>query len=252
MTPSEPPLGRGYTADVYAWGDGRVLKLFHGSEGRERADREYRVTRAVHAAGLPAPAAYDMVEVRGRSGIVFERVNGPSLVDAVHARPWTLFAAVRELADLHARIHRLPCPDGLPTQREWLAAEIAATGLTCPALADLPDGDALCHGDFHPGNVLLGPAGPVVIDWGRATRGHALGDVAYTLRLLRMAELPPWVPRPMHLLLAGTRPMIHRLYLKRYFRRCPGTRREVEAWQGPFAAAGVCRGQITPPRTVAR
>jgi hypothetical protein len=56
--PDAALVGRGYTSDVYAWGVGRVLKLFHRSFPRANAKREYRVTRAVHAAGLPAPAAY--------------------------------------------------------------------------------------------------------------------------------------------------------------------------------------------------
>src|SRR5205814_8949014 len=93
--PAAAPLGKGYTSDVYAWGDGRVLKLFHGGLARDRADREYRATRAVHAAGLPAPAAYERVEIDGRCGIVFERVDGPSLFDHVRARPWVLLWAVR-------------------------------------------------------------------------------------------------------------------------------------------------------------
>jgi uncharacterized protein (TIGR02172 family) len=239
------PLGKGYTADVFPWGEGRVLKLFHAGRDRERAGREYRVTRTVHAAGLPVPAAYELVEIDGRCGIVFERADGPSLYDYVQARPWTLVWAVRRLAELHAQIHRCPGPAELPSHRERIAEGIgAATDLAAAdreaarrRLAELPDGPTLCHGDFHPGNVLLTARGPVVIDWGRATRGDPLGDVACTLRLMRTASLPPRSPRPMHLLLACTRPLLQRWYLQRYLRLQAGTRREIEAWQGPLAAA---------------
>src|SRR6478752_2749091 len=103
--PGAAIIGRGFTADVYAWGDGRVLKLFHPG-APDRPEREYRVTRAVHAAGLPAPAVYELVEVDGRAGIVFERVDGPSLFEYVQARPWKLWWAIRRLAELHAQIHR--------------------------------------------------------------------------------------------------------------------------------------------------
>lgn len=244
-----PLVGRGYTADVYAWGDGRVLKLFHPGPDRDRAEREFRVTRAVRAAGLPAPAVLGMVEVGGRCGIVCERIAGPSLVDHVQARPWAMFAAVRQLAELHARVHRCAAPADLPSQRDRIAARIdAAPGLPAAErdaarrrLAALPDGGVLCHGDFHPGNVLLAPGGPVVIDWGSAARGHPLGDVAFTVRLLRTARLPPWVPRPMHLLLGCTRPLLLRAYLGWYLRSAPGTRREIEAWQTPLAAAAGAR-----------
>ena len=96
-----PPLernrlvGKGFCSDVYGWGDGRVLKLFHGWVERDRADREYAVTRTVHAAGLPVPAAYELVEVEGRWGIVFERVDGVSMLAYTQARPWALFAVIR-------------------------------------------------------------------------------------------------------------------------------------------------------------
>lgn len=244
-TPRGALVGRGMTADVYAWGDGRVLKLFHPGRPRHSVEREYRVARAVHAAGVPAPDAFEVVEVGGRWGIVFARVDGPSVLRHVQSRPWALFSAVRWLAELQARIHDCEAPAGLPSQRERVAAGIdAAPGLSAAdrqaaraRLAELPDGGALCHGDFHPENVLLTGRGPVVIDWSGAARGHPLGDLAVTSRLMRTAGLPPWAPAHAHLMMACFRPALHRSYLKWYFRRCPGTRREVEAWQVPLAAA---------------
>src|SRR5438045_1269618 len=99
-------VDRGFTADVYHWGEGRVVKLFHRWYPPRKAEREYRVTRAVHQTGLPVPAVYELVNVDDRCGIVFERVEGPSLFASVQARPWTLFRAVRQLAALHAQVHR--------------------------------------------------------------------------------------------------------------------------------------------------
>jgi aminoglycoside phosphotransferase (APT) family kinase protein len=105
----------------------------------------------------------------------------------------------------------------------------------CPGL--LPDGTTLCHGDFHPGNVLVTPRGLVVIDWSSASHGDPIGDVACTSRLMRAASLPPWSPGYMHLLLGCLRHAMHRSYLKRYFRHHAGTRGQVEAWQAPLAVA---------------
>jgi aminoglycoside phosphotransferase (APT) family kinase protein len=249
----EPPqsalVGKGFNSDVYAWGEGRVLKLFCHGVPRAKAEREYRATRAVHAAGLPTPAAYELVDIDGRCGIVFERVDGVSLLRHTLARPWMLFKAVRWLAELHAQIHRCKGPAELPAQREWIASDIdAADGLSAAEkeaarrrLADLPDGTALCHGDFHPENVLLTPSGPVIIDWDTATRGQPLGDVACTARLIQNAGLPPWSPRYAHLLLACTRRLMLRSYLKRYLELNAGSRQEIAAWRAPLAAARAWR-----------
>jgi aminoglycoside phosphotransferase (APT) family kinase protein len=239
------PVGKGFCSDVYAWGEGRVLKLFHAWVSPARVQREYASTRAVHAAGLPAPAAFELIEVQGRCGIVFERVDGVSLLGYTQARPWAVFGAVRLLAELHGRIHRCQGPAELPSLRERVAEGIEAAGGVTEAqkqaarrrLAELPDGTALCHGDFHPANVLLTPRGPVVIDWGAASRGDPLGDVACTSRLMRTARLPPWAPGCMHLLLKCLRPAMHRSYLKRYLGLHCGRRRQIEAWQAPLAVA---------------
>ena len=54
---------------------------------------------------------------------------------------------------------------------------------------------------------------------------------------MRAAGLPPWSPGYAHLLLRYLRPLMHRSYLKRYFRLNAGTREQVEAWQVPLAVA---------------
>jgi aminoglycoside phosphotransferase (APT) family kinase protein len=239
------PIAKGFASEVYAWGEGRVLKLYHGWVARAQAQHEYTVTRALRAAGQPVPAAFAMCEVDGRHGIVFERVDGVSLLGYTQARPWALFGAIRLLAELHAQIHRCQGPAELPLLRERIARGIDAAPNVSAAdrqtarqrLAELPDGTALCHGDFHPANVLLTARGPVVIDWDSASRGDPLGDVACTSRLIKTAGLPPWAPGYAHLLLRCLRPMMQRSYLRRSCELHTGTRRQIEAWQAPIAVA---------------
>jgi aminoglycoside phosphotransferase (APT) family kinase protein len=209
-----------------------------------RADREFVATRAIHGAGLPAPAAYELIEVAGRPGIVFERVSGVSLLDATQHRPWAIFAAVRSAAELHADLHRCTAPPGLPSLCARIAARIDRSPAPEPErrrararLAALPDGAVVCHGDFHPGNILLTPRGPVVIDWSGAGRGPADADLALTSRLLRPANLPPWSPWYARLMLRCLRMTLHRSYLVGYFRRWPGPRGSVAGWHVPLAVA---------------
>jgi tRNA A-37 threonylcarbamoyl transferase component Bud32 len=255
---SEPALksailvDKGFCSDVFAWGEGRALKLYHRGTLPARVEREFAATRAVHTAGIPAPAAFEMVEVDGRHGIVFERIDGVSLLGYTQARPWAIFEAIHLLAELHARIHRCVAPAGLPTQRSRLAAVIDAADLPTAQkraaqdrLLTLPDGGALCHGDFHPANVLVTPRGPVVIDWGSASVGAPLGDVACTSRLIRTASLPPWSPKDAHLLLHYLRSWMHRSYLKRYFELQEGNRQQLASWEVPLAVATRSRQALT-------
>jgi hypothetical protein len=48
-------IGKGFCPDVYAWGERRALKLFHGRVAPDRAARKFAVSRAVHAAGVSWP-----------------------------------------------------------------------------------------------------------------------------------------------------------------------------------------------------
>src|SRR5437660_5605995 len=113
-------IGTGFTAEVFASGEGRVLKLFLPWVERAAVEREFARAQAVHAAGAPSPATYELVQIGNRYGIVFERVHGDSMVTRVVKKPWTLFAAARELAELHASIHDHAAPPELPAQREQL------------------------------------------------------------------------------------------------------------------------------------
>lgn len=238
-------LARGFTSDVYLWKDGQVLKLFHAGVPASKADREYRITRALHSAGLPVPATYEQIAVRDRFGIVFEHVQGRSMLLQVQARPWTLFTAVRQFADLHAQIHRCVSSLDLPSQREWIGGAIDQSAVLSQTekeaagrtLAELPDGSTLCHGDFHPENILCTKRGPIVIDWGAATRGDPLGDIACTSHLIQTASLPPWTPRYMHMLLRYSRLLIHRSYLNRSLHLHSGTRDQIRKWESLLAVA---------------
>ena len=55
--------------------------------------------------------------------------------------------------------------------------EHIATGILT-LIERLPPGDGLCHGDLHPGNVIMTADGPRLIDWGGAIRAPAGLDLA--------------------------------------------------------------------------
>jgi uncharacterized protein (TIGR02172 family) len=240
-------IGQGRTAEIYAWGDGQALKLYHAGWPASWVEHEAQVTRALAATGLPIPAVGDSLELDGRYGVLFERVAGPSLVRQFSARPWTLARALRAFTDLHLTMHNCVVAR-LPPQREQLARQIREAsplpeGIREAALErldQLPDGDALCHGDYHPDNVLMTRAGPIIIDWGSVSSGNPLADVAQTELLLRVGELPS--PHLAGWLLAFARAFVRRAYVRRYLRRRPASANELAAWRLPIAVARLGEG----------
>jgi aminoglycoside phosphotransferase (APT) family kinase protein len=244
-------LGQGRTAEIFAWGDGRVIKLFRHPDFEGAAQAEAGQTRLAHAAGAPAPAVFGLEWIEGRPGIVCERVEGRTMLAQMLAQVWGAARFARDFANLHARIHRCSGAGLAPQARkaaelsEWVKASALFSdpvrGEVLDALAHLPDGDRLCHGDFHPDNILLTRRGPVVIDWMNAWRGHPLADVARTALLLRLAELPPGVV--LRLVVTLVRGLFHEWYLRHYFRaQTAYARADLEAWMRPMAVVRLTDG----------
>ncbi len=235
-------ISRGRTAEIFRWGNDRVLKLFLKEFPTHWAEHEAEVTGTVHKAGLPVPAMEGVVEVEGRQGIIFERVDGPSMFQVLMSKPWRIRQLVRTLAELHAAIHSCEMPE-LPSLREELESgireEVELPEETKEAvlrhLEQLPDGNAICHLDFHPGNIIMSSHGPVVIDWSNPRRGDPLADVAATSLLFRLAEVPQFMAG--RWLINMLRGWFHSIYLKRYLQLRSVSREQIAAWELPLAAA---------------
>lgn len=238
-------IGAGRTADVFAWGDDRILKLYQAWMPATPIDREFAITRLVRQAGLPVPAAEELVQVDGRLGIVFERVRGMSMLEVLETRPWEIFSISRLLADLHTRMHTILLPQDTYSQHQQIERSIEL-GVDLSKMekqtildmaAHLPDGSEACHGDFHPDNVLMTDHGPVIIDWMTGTRGHPLGDVARTRLLFQTGGLPPRVSFAMRLVINASRRLIYSVYLNRYLQIHPASPSQIDSWQLPLLAA---------------
>jgi aminoglycoside phosphotransferase (APT) family kinase protein len=219
-------LGEGREAEIFAWDEGLVVRLMRDPAATTKLDREEAAVRAAAALGAPVPAVYERVEVDGRPGIVMEAVDGPDQLTLLGSRPWLVVREARELGALHARLHAVRAPAELPELVALVRPRIeSAPGLPSElrrfALAELdalPRGDSLCHGDFYPGNVLVGRDGRKVIDWVGATRGDAHADVARTLLLLRLGTPPPGTPALVRALDRVGRRVIRRGYIRSYAR----------------------------------
>lgn len=190
-------LAAGRVAEIYERGP-RVLKLYRSPSAKRVAFREAAIHAAVEALGLPVPAVWGVEQVDGRWGILFDRANAASFAERMQDDPAVVTRHLICLAQLHGRIHAHPAP-WLGSLVTRLRATIAGAPLLeephkqtlLRSLAAMPDGDRLCHGDFHPMNVLGDVAQPLVIDWPDACRGAPAADAcrSYLLLSLHAADL---------------------------------------------------------------
>jgi Ser/Thr protein kinase RdoA (MazF antagonist) len=183
-------LAEGRTAEVFAYGEGMVLKLDRPEWNGLAAFESGRLADLADA-GLPVARPRGTVTVDGRSGVILDRVDGPSLADVLAG---CSADEAEELADRFAALQSAcnavtvdGLPDLVPRLRGEIEAFVADAGLRAELLgllAALDDGGrGVCHYDFHPANVLVGPGGWVVIDWLTVASGPPPADLARTLVL---------------------------------------------------------------------
>ena len=151
---------------MYAIDEHRVLRRYRT---RTVPESEVRVMRHARAAGYPVPEIHSV----DGADMVLERVDGPTMRQALERAPHELEWHARAFAALHERLFAISAPDGIRA---------------------VSDGNTLLHLDFHPENVLLSSGGPVVIDWANAARGHWADDVALTVVIIQGVLLPEPLP----------------------------------------------------------
>lgn len=244
------PIAVGRTAEIHAWADGAVVKLLRAGFPEAMIEHEARVAELVTRSGMPAPRFLGRATLDGRPGIIFERIDAPTMIEALAAQPWRLGAFARQLARLHAEIHAVS-GDGLDAHAAALERDleraqpwVTPTAVTAVQrlLSTLPPGGSLLHGDLHPGNVLMSERGPMVIDWLTAARGNPTADVARSLFLIAGSALPPEMPRWQRAGASVVRRRFAHSYLAAYRRQRPLDERELAGWRLIILACRIGEG----------
>ncbi len=228
---AEPPqpVSGGFDTRIYGFAlagappgfEGRlILRLYRAGEAF-RAQSEGAVQEAVRGTGFPVPRLLLTIEsdALGGPALVMERAPGATMLGAFGLWPWRMPAMVRLLAQTHLEFHSLD-PDpvlralegaGQPSplfdSGRW--AEELSVRIERGRFHGLRHGLAwvrdafqarapavLCHGDFHPINILVG-AGRVtgLVDWSNFFVGEVEADVAITLVISKYGpvDLPGFV-----------------------------------------------------------
>jgi len=242
MNNLEQPFAAGRTAEIFPYGNGKVLKLFFPSIPLDWINKETDIGRYIQDMPLPVPKVYERIKAKEREGLIYERIDGPSLLSELARKPWTVARTARLLAKLHVQVHQVAAPSNIEPQKEWATGGIPESKKLSPKLRDdvlqllesLPQGDRLCHGDFHPGNIILTRRGPVIIDWMTTSRGTAAGDVARSSVIMEVAKPPEGTP--LRWLLERIRSLLQSTYEKTYFKLNPVETKLFFAWRAVMAA----------------
>lgn len=239
--PVGAPIARGNTSELWAWSDRTVVKVLRPGIPAHWATLEAETIARVHAAGLPVPETEGVIDLDGRPGIVLERIEGVAMWERMKTDLSAVPDLIIQLLDLQTEVQRTAVP-GLPSLAGRLRTKISEA-VQLPTderqaahelLEMLPPGEALCHGDFHPANIILSKRGPIILDWFDAGRGDATADYVRSSLLMRPpSDRSSW--------LAGATPelldRIHSHYITELVRRGAFDAQTFGAWEAVVAVA---------------
>lgn len=145
----------------------------------------------VEETDLNIPKIKSIAVVDGKWSITMDYVEGITLTELMEKYP----EKEDEYLDLFVGLQRTVLSKRVPMLnklKDKMQARISLAKLDATTRYDLhtrldalPKHYNLCHGDFHPSNVIITNDGvPYVIDWAHATQGNASADVATTYLLL--------------------------------------------------------------------
>ncbi|MQA00519.1 MAG: phosphotransferase [Dehalococcoidia bacterium] len=223
-----------------------VARVYPVARTAERAHFESAVHRALASQDYPAPAPLavcERLEASGAPALLMDFVEGRSLLGDLE-RPRAMLGVPRLLAEAHLALHRLDARPvleslsvaGVPAEQVSVDAVVArmearaercglrlAAGLRWVHEHRPPETEraVVCHGDFHPGNVLVEDGSVTgVVDWPNIVVAEAAYDVGHTRHLLLAAPTGA-LPAPVRPLVALLRRVVARRYTSTYLGRAP-------------------------------
>ena len=189
-------IARGNTAEVFEYEEEKICKLFYDGYSTTAIQREYNNALCMLENKLPVPRAYKIVNIQNRTGIIYDKLYGGPILDKI-IEGEDIDKLLNKMCKLHNFI--LSChTKKVLSYKEFLryfAEKDSKSSRILRLIDDLPEGDNLCHGDFHPNNIWINLDGSeTIIDFMNVCHGPWQYDVARTYFLISEGEIPYGIP----------------------------------------------------------
>jgi Ser/Thr protein kinase RdoA (MazF antagonist) len=223
-------VGNGAQATVYAKGDFAV-KLYREGYPKVNVFTEAYMMAHLEQIHFPSPKVYEILFVNERYGIRMDRVKGKMLGEGCgDLSRWD--SVLDALVDLQYRLQKydMAFASNLKTRfrddlkrNDKLSPDLKQE--LFKELDKLPDGQALCHCDFHANNVFFDGTEYTIIDLLQISKGDPAADVACSYVAYNFFNQD-----------------IAELYLNKYCNKSGISRKDVQKWLRVYA--GTLLGQV--------
>ena len=180
-------IGSGYFGNVYQTADDTVVKVLKRG-GFDEAERELRLSKWAFSKGIPTAISFDVVDVDGRPGMVYESLGRDNLRNRLRDHPEQFESVMDRYAALLRTINAVPIeenqlPSAMEDYRRFLRS---AEDLMTPAeyarmtslLETIPDRHTLLHRDCQVKNVKIKNDELFLIDLDTLSYGDPIFELA--------------------------------------------------------------------------
>ena len=177
--------------EIYVEND-KVIKLF--VEGHSQSDilnEALNQSRVEEYSNLNVPKLIEVRKIENRWAIISERIEGKTISQMMKEQPEKIDEYLNLFVDVQLIILSNEVPLLNRIKEKFTRKLENATNIDentkyelQQRLQGMKNHNKLCHGDYHPSNVIVKEDGTVyVIDWAHVTQGNASADAARTFLL---------------------------------------------------------------------
>lgn len=219
-------IGDGGIAEVFAR-DNKAIKLYKPHVPKSEAFYEALINTIIESTGLPVPKVFSVHQVSDRWAMEMELLDGSILSKLIKQQPADTATYLDTMIDMHMRIHNIKDLPIIFSQKQKIESRIRNVSILSVSqkenliseLKNMPDGNCLCHGDYHYNNLIMNNGRVFIIDWVDATIGNPAADVCRTYMLFKIYA-----------------PGIADTYIEKYSNNTDVSIDEIKVWL-PFVAA---------------
>ena len=181
-------IGEGSNGVVYRLSPDTIIKVYKNNDALEDIERERQLAQKALVLGVNTAIPFDIVNVNGKYGSVFELLSSNSLTKLIKANPDNKDKYIKVFADLLKEIHETVVEgDFLPSAKQgalrwvtWLKDHLPEDTYNKlhKLVDDVPESDHMIHGDYHTNNVHYDEKEAILIDMDTLSTGNPVFEFA--------------------------------------------------------------------------
>lgn len=183
------PIAMGNTAKIFLYKN-KIIKLFNDYLPDTESVYEANKQSFAYSCGLSVPNVLDVTKINGKQAIIMEYVEGKTLGELLSENKEKLGYYMDLFVDSQRKIHLVKA-DSLEPMSEKLHRQIQSAHILDQRYKshllkkqdEMTFEKRLCHGDFHPFNLIISGNDVTIIDWVDSSAGDVRADVYRTYLL---------------------------------------------------------------------